>query len=368
MLSAGLSVHTDAVGNVVGRWQCGRAGAKTLMTGSHFDTVVNAGRYDGRLGIVLPIVVAWQLRQRGVVLPFDVEILAFSDEEGVRFNTTFIGSSAIAGRFETPILDNLDADGISMRVALQRAGFDPTQIPTLARDPQQQLGYVEIHIEQGPALLDAGEALGVVTGIAGSVRYRVSITGLAGHAGTVPMKLRRDAAAAAAEVILAVEQRCSATPGVVGTVGQLNVPGGAINVIPGRCELSIDLRAGEDATRDAVLADVLAQIERIGARRGVKIQLDKVMQAAAAPCAPRMQARWARSIARVTANRQPRHLPSGAGHDAMKMAAITDIGMLFVRCGNGGISHHPDELLERADAALAAAAFEDFLLSFEDEP
>ena len=368
MLAAGASVHNDAVGNVVGRWLCGRADAKTLMTGSHYDTVLNAGKYDGRLGIVLPMVVAWQLRQRGVVLPFDLEILGFSDEEGVRFKTTFIGSSAVAGQFDTRILDHTDADGISMRAALQRAGFDPAEIPSIARDPQGLLGYVEIHIEQGPVLLDAGQALGVVTGIAGSVRYLVNITGLAGHAGTVPMGLRRDAAAAAAEVILAVERRCAANPGVVGTVGQLNVPGGAINVIPGQCELSIDLRAADDVTRDAALADVLAEIERIGARRGVSIQLDKVMQAAAAPCSPRMQARWSRSIARATGNQQPRQLPSGAGHDAMKMAAIADIGMLFVRCGNGGISHHPDESLELPDAALAAAAFEDFLLSFQDEP
>jgi beta-ureidopropionase / N-carbamoyl-L-amino-acid hydrolase len=368
MLAAGLEVHTDAVGNVVGRWQCGRADARTLMVGSHYDTVVNAGKYDGRLGIVLPIVVAGHLRQRGVVLPFDLEILAFSDEEGVRFKTTFIGSSAVVGQFDSRLLDHTDANGISMRVAMQRAGLDPAQIPGIARDPRRQLGYVEIHIEQGPVLLDAGEALGVVSGIAGSVRYLVKITGMAGHAGTVPMALRRDAAAAAAEVVLAVERRCAATPGVVGTVGQLTVPGGAINVIPGRCELSIDLRAGDDATRDAALADVLAEIELIGVRRNVTLQVDKLMQAAGAPCSPRMQARLARSITRTTGLQRPRHLPSGAGHDAMKMAAITEVGMLFVRCGNGGISHHPDESLALPDAAAAAAAFEDFLLSFQDEP
>ena len=367
MLAAGLQVHVDAVGNVIGRWHCGRSDAKTLMVGSHYDTVVNGGKYDGRLGIVLPIVVARQLRQRGVVLPFDLEILAFGDEEGVRFKTTFIGSSAVAGQFDARILDNVDAAGISMRAALQQAGFDPNAIPALARDPQRQLGYVEIHIEQGPVLLDAGEALGVVTGIAGSVRYLVTLTGLAGHAGTVPMSLRHDAAAAAAEIILAVERRCAATPGVVGTVGQLSVPNGAINVIPGRCELSIDMRAAADATRDAAVDDVLAAIDDIARRRGVRIELNRVLRAAAAPCTGAMQARLARSITRVT-GKQPRHLPSGAGHDAMKLAAITDIGMLFVRCGNGGISHHPDESLDERDAALAAAAFADFLSSFQDEP
>jgi allantoate deiminase/N-carbamoyl-L-amino-acid hydrolase len=368
LLAAGLSVHTDAVGNIVGRWCCGHSEAKTLMTGSHYDTVVNAGKYDGRLGIIVPIVVAHQLRQQGRALPYDLEILAFSDEEGVRFKTTFIGSSAIAGQFDERILANADAAGITMRAALQSAGLDPTQIPGLAREPTRQLGYIEIHIEQGPVLLDARRPLGVVTSIAGSVRYLVTITGRAGHAGTVPMGLRRDAAAAAAEVILAVERRCARTPGVVGTVGQLTVPGGAINVIPGRCELSIDMRAGEDATRDAAVADVVREIEQIAARRGVAIRLDKVMQAAAAPCAPRMQSRLARSITRVTGEREPRHLPSGAGHDAMKMAALTEVGMLFVRCGNGGISHHPDESLALADAEAAAAAFTDFLLSFHDAP
>ncbi len=368
MLAAGLDVHTDAVGNVVGRWQSEHADAKTLLTGSHYDTVVNAGKYDGRLGVVLPIVVARQLRQQGRSLPFDLEILAFSDEEGVRFKTTFIGSSAVAGQFDTRILDSVDASGISMRAAILDAGLDPAQIPAIARNPARQLGFVEVHIEQGPVLLDSQQALGVVSGIAGAVRYLVSITGLAGHAGTVPMGLRRDAAAAAAEVILAVERRCGATPGVVGTVGQLTVPGGAINVIPGRCELSIDLRAADDARRDAVLADVLFEIERIGQRRRVEINLNKVMQTAAAPCSAQMQARWSRSITRVTGEREPRHLPSGAGHDAMKMAVIADMGMLFVRCGNGGISHHPDESMLTQDAGIAAAAFEDFLLGFQDTP
>jgi N-carbamoyl-L-amino-acid hydrolase len=368
MLAAGLQVQVDAVGNIVGRWCCGQPAAKTLLTGSHYDTVVNAGKYDGRLGVIVPIVVAHQLRQRGERLPFDLEILAFSDEEGVRFKTTFIGSGAVAGQFDLRVLDNTDAAGVSMRAALQAARLDPALIPTLARDPARQLGYIEIHIEQGPVLLDAQEPLGVVTGIAGSVRYLVTITGLAGHAGTVPMGLRRDAAAAAAEVILAVERHCAGMSGVVGTVGQLNVPGGAINVIPGRCELSIDMRAGDDATRDAALAQVLHEIGAIAQRRNVDIRLNKVMQAAAAPCAARMQARLARSITRVTGQHAVRHLPSGAGHDAMKMAALGEIGMLFVRCGNGGISHHPDEALAPEDAELAAAVFSDFLLSFQDEP
>jgi allantoate deiminase/N-carbamoyl-L-amino-acid hydrolase len=366
MLAAGMTVEIDAVGNVVGRLSCGQADAKTLMTGSHYDTVIDGGRYDGRLGILLPIVVATQLRQKGVTLPFDLEIIAFGDEEGVRFKSTFIGSSAVAGCFDPAMLDNIDAQGISMRDALRTAGFDPDVIASLGRDPKTLLGYVEVHIEQGPVLLDENRALGVVTGIAGSVRYSVTITGLAGHAGTVPMSMRRDAAAAAAEIVLAVERRCSGTPGLVGTVGRLEVPNGAINVIPGRCELTIDLRAGEDSVRDAALNDVLSEIERISTRRNVKIDLRKMMSASAAPCSQSMQERFARSIARVTGDNPPRCLPSGAGHDAMKMATLTDIGMLFVRCGNGGISHHPDETMTSADADSASRVFEDFLLTFKE--
>jgi allantoate deiminase/N-carbamoyl-L-amino-acid hydrolase len=364
MLAAGLNVGIDAVGNVVGRWRCGRADASTLMTGSHYDTVIDAGRFDGRLGIVLPLAVVTSLRQRGEALPFDLEIVAFADEEGVRFKSTFLGSSAVAGTFDAALLEAKDANGITLREAIETAGLDSSRVTRLGRDPKQLAGFIEVHIEQGPVLLDENRALGVVTGIAGSVRYSVAIAGQAGHAGTVPMGVRRDAAAAAAEIVLAVEKRCSGTQGLVGTVGRLNVPNGAINVIPGRCELTIDLRSGDDAVRDAALEDVLAEIERIGTRRKVDIEVRKLMEASAAPCAAAMQQRWAKSIARVTGESAPRHLPSGAGHDAMKLAEITDIGMLFVRCGNGGVSHHPDETMTADDAELAARAFEDFLLNF----
>jgi N-carbamoyl-L-amino-acid hydrolase len=352
------------VGNVVGRLRCSDADAKTLITGSHYDTVVNAGRYDGRLGILLPIVIANELRQARKSLPFELEIIAFADEEGVRFNTTFIGSNAVAGRFEFAALDNVDRDEVTIRAALSAAGLDPGAIASIARESQKLLGYIEVHIEQGPVLLDANRPLGVVTAIAGSVRYAISVNGLAGHAGTVPMALRCDAAAAAAEIVLFVEKRCSRAPGLVGTVGRLEVPGGAINVIPGRCELTLDLRAAENGARDAALADVLAEIQRIGARRRVQIELRKLMEADATPCAAWLQAQIAQSITRATAEAEPLRLPSGAGHDAMKMATITDIGMLFVRCGNGGISHHPAETLDVSDADLAARAFADFLLNF----
>ena len=376
MAAAGLAVHRDAVGNVVGVLSGDGATARALLTGSHYDTVVNAGKFDGRLGIVLPLVVAAALHRSGRRLPYPLEIIAFAEEEGVRFRSTFLGSRAIVGRFETRVLDATDAAGISLREAL-RTGGDPggaapgnvsgqevDAIAALARDPATVSGFVEVHIEQGPVLLEAGRAVGVVTSIAGSVRSTVTVEGLAGHSGTVPMALRHDAAAAAAEIVLAVERHCSGVPGLVGTVGKLEVPDGAINVIPGRCHLSIDIRADRDAVRDAADAEVTAEIERIAARRGVTIERRRVLEVSCVPCDAGLQQAWDGSIERVTGAPALR-LASGAGHDAMMMAHLTPVGMLFVRCGNGGISHHPAETLSIADAQVAARVFLDFLLHFE---
>jgi beta-ureidopropionase / N-carbamoyl-L-amino-acid hydrolase len=369
MLAAGLTSHIDAVGNVVGVLPGAASDSRRLLTGSHYDTVVNAGMYDGRLGILLPIAVAGGLRRAGVKLPYDLEIIAFAEEEGVRFKSTFLGSRALVGRFDPALLDDVDAGGVTMRQALNAAfsentGIEMAAINALARDPQQVAAFVEVHIEQGPVLLDEGLAVGVVSGIAGSVRSLLSIEGLSGHAGTVPMGLRHDAAAAGAEIVLAVERRCSAEPGLVGTVGKLEVPEGAVNVIPGRCELSIDIRSGSDAVRDAADADLDREIAAIAKRRGVHIQLRRVLKAAAVPCVPHLQAALSDAVQRVTGH-AARRLPSGAGHDAMMMANLTDVGMLFVRCGNGGISHHPSETLSAADAGTAAVVFRDFLLHFK---
>jgi N-carbamoyl-L-amino-acid hydrolase len=364
MLSAGLTVSSDAVGNVIGRWRAADGAAATLVTGSHYDTVVNAGKFDGRLGILLPIAVAADLRRAGARLPFTLCIVAFAEEEGVRFKSTFLGSRALTGTFETAALQSVDAGGTSLRQAIKDAGLDPAAIPAAALDPATLLGFVEVHIEQGPVLLEAGAPVGVVTSIAGSVRGSLTLVGLSGHSGTVPMGSRRDAAAAAAEVVLAVERRCSGTPGLVGTVGQLQVPGGAINVIPGRCELSIDIRAERDEVRKAALADVMAEVERICAARRVSFEWRKVLETASVPASAKLQRRWAQSITRAAGIAAPLHLPSGAGHDAMVMAGITEMGMLFVRCGNGGISHHPDESLTAEDAEVAARVFADFLLHY----
>lgn len=361
MQAAGLAVHIDAVGNVVGRLRGhGPDGQRrTLATGSHYDTVRNGGRYDGRLGILLPIAVAAHLTARGVTLFHDLEIVGFAEEEGVRFGSTFLGSSAWAGRWDNSLLERRDAAGVSMGEALRAAGHDPAAIPALGRDPAALLAYLEVHIEQGPVLLDRGLPLGIVTAIAGVRRFMVDLTGLASHAGTTPMDMRRDAACAAAEMVLAIETRCAGTPGLVGTVGQLVVPDGSINTIPGACRFSIDIRAGDDAMRDAAVADVLRAIETIAARRKVAATVTPMLTAACAPCAPRLVD--AIEAAVVAAGVAPLRLPSGAGHDAMMVANITEVGMLFVRCGNGGISHHPDEILSAPDADLAARVFLDLV-------
>jgi N-carbamoyl-L-amino-acid hydrolase len=362
MREAGMDAHIDAVGNVVGVYRSDAPGAKTLMTGSHYDTVRNGGKYDGRLGILLPIAIVRHLHQRGEKLPFHFEVVGFAEEEGVRFKSTFLGSNAVTGRFDLSLLDQTDADGVTMRDALLAAGHDVTRIPAIARDPAELLGFVEVHIEQGPMLLERDLALGVVTAIAGSSRYLVELNGLASHAGTTPMTMRKDAAAAAAEIVLLVERRCGQGASLVGTVGQLQVPGGSVNVIPGACKLSLDIRAAEDAVRLAAVKDVLDGIAAICARRQVDFSLQQIVDASAAPCAPRLMRQFGAAIERAGLPRFD--LLSGAGHDAMAMAAITDVAMLFTRCGNGGISHNPLETMTADDAAIAARVLLDFLRNY----
>ncbi|MES2760439.1 MAG: allantoate amidohydrolase [Pseudomonadota bacterium] len=363
MRDAGMEAHIDAVGNVVGRLACGRPGAKTLITGSHYDTVRDGGKYDGRLGILLPLAIVRHLHQHHERLPFDLEIIGFAEEEGVRFKSTFLGSNAIAGQFDMAQLDALDADGVTMRAALAEAGHDAAAIAGIARDPAALLGFVEVHIEQGPVLLEHGLAVGVVSAIAGSSRYLVELTGLASHAGTTPMNMRQDAAAAAAEIVLMVEERCSQAPSLVGTVGQLQVPNGSVNVIPGHCNLSLDIRAADDAVRLAAVADVLDAIARICAKRQVEASARQVVSAAAAPCAPWLMDQLGAAVERAGLPRYD--LPSGAGHDAMAMAKFTDVAMLFTRCGNGGISHNRLETMTADDADVAAQVLLDFFRNFK---
>src|SRR5450830_31263 len=362
MSAAGMSVRRDAAGNVIGRYAGTDPSAPALVTGSHFDSVCNGGKYDGNLGVLLPISCIAQWHRRGRRFSFPIDIIAFAEEEGMRFKATLLGSRAVAGTFNYAVLDNLDQSGVSMRQAIVNAGFDPRQLPAAARLAAAIKAFVEMHIEQGPLLLEQNMPVGVVTAISGATRFMVELTGLAGHAGTVPMQLRRDAAMAAAEIGLYIERRCSGVAGLVGTVGILEVPNGAANVVPGAARFSIDMRAERDEVRLAAVEDVLAEIGNITRRRHVEAILSKTHEATSVPCDARLQERLATAIER--AGLPPVHLPSGAGHDAMAMAAIADVAMLFVRCGNGGISHHPDEIMSVADAALATEVFMYFIESF----
>jgi len=354
MREAGMSVHWDALGNVVGRYAGQTADAPVVMTGSHMDSVRNAGRYDGLFGILSPIACVADLHRRARRLPVAIEVVAFGDEEGVRFGVSLIGSKAMAGRFDAAWLDQADADGVTMREALQRFGGDPQAVASLDRRGGAVVAFVESHIEQGPVLLQAGLPLGIVTAIAGGSRIRCAVTGLAGHAGTVPMGARQDALAAAAEMVLALERHCTEHPGLVGTVGRMTVLPGAINVIPQDVSFTIDLRSGDDATRHAALDAVRERCRAIATRRGVRVAFDVFLELGAAPCDARLQQMLADAVA---AQGLPVHrLPSGAGHDAMEFPPVCPMAMLFVRCGNGGISHHPSESLTASDAQVATAA------------
>ena len=348
-------VNIDAVGNVVGLYRGSDPQAKRLLTGSHFDTVRNGGKYDGRLGIFVSMVCVRELHQRGQRLPFGLEVIGFAEEEGQRYKATFLGSGAVIGKFDTRWLAQKDADGITMREAMAAAGRKPEQIAAMKRDPSQYLGFVEVHIEQGPVLNEIDLPLGVVTSINGSVRYVGDMVGMASHAGTTPMDRRRDAAAAVAEMVLYVEKRAAQAPHLVGTVGILNVPSGSINVVPGRCQFSLDIRATTDEVRDAMAHDVLAEIKRITERRGLHCTLEETMRAAAAPSSPEWQAKWERAVESV--GLPVYRMPSGAGHDAMKLHEVMPQAMLFVRGGNSGISHNPLETTTNDDAQLSVEAF-----------
>jgi N-carbamoyl-L-amino-acid hydrolase len=348
-------VQVDAVGNVVGTYHGADPNSKRLLTGSHFDTVRNGGKYDGRLGIFVPMVCVHELHKEGKRLPFGVEVIGFAEEEGQRYRATFLGSGAVIGKFDPTWLDQKDADGITMREAMVAAGRKPEQIAAMKRDPARYLGFVEVHIEQGPVLNEIDLPLGVVTSINGSVRYVGDMIGMASHAGTTPMDRRRDAAAAVAELVLYVERRAAQAPHLVGTVGILSVPSGSINVVPGRCQFSLDLRATTDEARDAIARDVLAELKRITERRGLHCKLEETLRASAAPSSPEWQAKWERAVESVGL---PVHrMPSGAGHDAMKLHEVMPQAMLFVRGGNSGISHNPLETITNDDAQLSVEAF-----------
>jgi allantoate deiminase len=362
MREAGMAARSDAIGNVVGRYEGEGPGLPALVLGSHLDTVRDAGKYDGMLGVVTAIACVASLHRAGRRLPFAIEVIGFADEEGVRFGATMLGSRAIAGTFDAALLDRRDAAGVTMAEALRDFGCDPAGLPGAARSPREILAYVELHIEQGPVLEARGLPVGCVTSINGASRYEVDVAGTAGHAGTVPMDVRRDALAAAAQCVLAIEARCRGEADLVGTVGVLQVSPGAINVIPGNVRFAIDLRAPDDEQRRRAEADVLRVLATIGEKRGVAIAPRKVHDLPAALCAPWLMAQVDRAIA--AEGIENLQLPSGAGHDGMAMIAIADIAMIFVRCA-GGISHNPAEAVAAEDVEIAARVLSRFITEFE---
>ncbi len=352
MREAGMRAHLDAIGNVCGRYEGDREGLPCLMLGSHYDTVRDAGKWDGPLGIITAISCVAELDRRGKRLPFAIEITGFADEEGVRFASTLLGSRAVAGTFDESVLAGRDRDGVSMREALQKFGLDPDHIGAAARARRELLAYLELHIEQGPVLEAQNLPVGVVTAIAGATRMAARLTGMAGHAGTVPMALRRDALTGAAECIGAIEAFCRTDhDGLVGTVGYVHALPGATNVIPGQAAFTIDIRAPSDMHRKRAVADIVRQIETIAKRRDLALQLDVTHENRTVPCAPWLKSQIADAIA--AEGFAVFELPSGAGHDGMAMIDIADIAMIFVRC-RGGVSHHPDEHVELADADAGA--------------
>jgi allantoate deiminase len=358
MRAAGMAVRHDNVGNVIGRYGANRADAPTLLLGSHLDSVRDAGRYDGPLGVLVALAAVERLHNAGRRLPYAVEVLGFADEEGVRYHTAYLGSKVVAGTFDHAYLALADADGITMAEAIRVAGGDPEQLAAVRYSAGDLLGYVEVHIEQGPVLEAKDLPVGVVTAIAGQRRFAVEFAGVAGHAGTVPMEMRRDALAAAAELVLAAETLARATPGLVATVGQIAALPGASNVIPGHATLSLDVRHQDDEEREAAIRALQARAARIAADRHVTLSWQPIQEHGSTSCDPTLTGMLARA---VEARELPvLRLPSGAGHDGVAMSDLTRIAMLFVRC-KGGVSHNPAESVELADVAVAIDVLGRFL-------
>jgi allantoate deiminase len=357
MNAAGLDVWEDSVGNLIGRAASANPKAKTLLLGSHLDTVRDAGRFDGPLGVLLPIVALAELKVRGVKLPFNVEVLGFSEEEGVRFASAYLGSEGYTGRLKESTLKLADADGVTVRQVLEEFGgkFTP---PKPAHKRGDLLGYVEVHIEQGPVLEAKKLAVGVVSAIAGQSRFKLTWTGKAGHAGTTPMALRRDALAGAAEFTLAAEKLARGTSDLVATVGSLTVSPGAANVIPGSVVHTLDVRHAKDTARRAALLKLGRLAAKIAKQRGLKLTWQRTQDNGAVACSPVLTTALERSVKVVQG--KSLSLVSGAGHDGVVMSSLTPVAMLFVRCRDG-LSHHPDEYASPKDLAVALAVMTDFL-------
>ena len=362
MREAGMQAKLDAIGNAAGRYEGNRPGLPCLMLGSHLDTVRDAGKYDGMLGVISAIECVSFLHSKNSRLPFAIEVIGFGDEEGVRFGTTLLGSRAVAGIFDQKVLNAADSTGKTMSQALSEFGLDPKQISAIARKKGQVLAYAELHIEQGPVLEAEGLPVGVVTAINGFSRLRVTLRGAAGHAGTVPMKLRRDALAATAECVLMVERIARGHPELVGTVGRLEVKPGAINVIPGEVMFTVDVRAPQDPLRNDAVFSIRTEIQNIAKQRALQCEIETLQEFGVTACAPRLMEQMDRAVA--SQGFKVRRLPSGAGHDGMALGAIAGICMLFVRC-KGGISHSPLESITQDDAATGVRVLMSFIEQFD---
>jgi allantoate deiminase len=364
MGDAGLAVRTDAVGNVRGRGQGSEPTAPALLLGSHLDSVRDAGRYDGPLGILVALEVVDHLRHRPRPVPFPVEVIAFADEEGLRFQTTYLGSCALAGSFDAAFLDLVDENGMTLREAMEGFGGDPNALAATALQAGEALAYLEVHIEQGPYLESVDAPVGVVTAISGQSRILAAFSGEAGHAGTVAMHLRRDPLPAAAEIVLTTENLARHTSGLLATVGMIEVTPGASNVIPGQVRFSIDVRHPEDAVRTDAVTTLQEQVREVAASRTLTAEWRIARDHAAVLCDASLTTRLAEAVA--AAGLPVERLPSGAGHDAVVMSEVVPVGMLFVRCA-GGISHQPAESVATSDVAAAIDVLDRFVDALANE-
>ncbi|MBO1436859.1 allantoate amidohydrolase [Meiothermus sp. CFH 77666] len=363
MLELGMTVRIDAVGNLIGHYPGQTPDAPLFLMGSHVDTVRDAGPYDGPLGVMLALALVKGLE--GQRLPFALEVIAFSEEEGVRYGVPFLGSKAVAGRFEAGFLKLQDAEGQTVEAAIRAFGLEPTQIPQAAYNPAQVKGYLEFHIEQGPVLEAQGYPLGIVEAIVGQSRLEVAFRGQAGHAGTTPMPLRRDALAGAAEWMTLVEREARAEPGLVATVGMIAALPGAANVIPGEVQMSLDVRHAYDEVRSLAVANLITRAQQVAQRRGLELFYQTRYEQPAVPCDPPLNERLAQAL---EAEGYPvHHLVSGAGHDAMIMASLCPSTMLFLR-SPGGLSHHPEESVWPEDVEAAVRVGLAFLRKMADGP
>lgn len=364
MQEAGLETWQDEAGNQCGRMEGPEPGSPALVLGSHLDTVTDAGAYDGMLGVMLAIEVVDRIRHSGRVLPFALEVIGFSDEEGTRFGNALLGSRAFAGEWDDAWWELEDRKGVTVRQAARTFGLDPAAIGGAARRPEDLVGYLETHIEQGPHLIDADRPLAVVSSIAGARRFALTVTGRAGHAGGTPYARRRDALVGASEIIVEIERIAKRT-GTVATVGRVRAFPGGVNVVPGVARFSLDLRAEFDADRDAAFHEIEDFARRVCAERGLAWEAEEFYRADAVVCDPVLRDAVADGI-RATGDPDPMVMWSRAGHDGMAVAAVTGFAMLFLRCGNDGISHHPDEIVSSADVAAALDAFEAAVLAVAD--